>query len=113
MRSSTLGVVRKLKDTTGQYLWAPGLVPGQPDQLLGYPVYENPDIAAIGTASKSVAFGNFSNGYYVRQVRGIDVARDDSVGFVNDLITFRVTWRGDGNVVDSNAVWYFKGGTAV
>jgi HK97 family phage major capsid protein len=49
----------------------------------------------------------------VRQVRGIDVARDDSVGFVNDLITFRVTWRGDGNVVDPNAVWYFKGGTAV
>lgn len=113
MRSSTLGVVRKLKDTTGQYLWAPGLVPGQPDQLLGYPVYENPDVAAIGTAAKSVLFGNFANAYYVRQVRGIDVARDDSVGFVNDLITFRVTWRGDGNVVDSNAVWYFKGGTAV
>lgn len=113
MRSSTLGVVRKLKDTNGQYLWAPGLVPGQPDQLLGYPVYENPDVAAIGTAAKSVLFGNFASAYYVRQVRGIDVARDDSVGFVNDLITFRVTWRGDGNVVDSNAVWYFKGGTAV
>jgi len=113
MRSSTLAVVRKLKDSQGQYLWAPGLAMGQPDQLLSYPVYENPDIVAIGTAAKSVAFGNFSNAYYVRQVRGIDVARDDSVGFVNDLITFRVTWRGDGNVVDPNAVWYFKGGTAV
>jgi HK97 family phage major capsid protein len=113
MRSSTLAVVRKLKDSQGQYLWAPGLVPGQPDQLLGYPVYENPDVAAIGTAARSVLFGNFASAYYVRQVRGIDVARDDSVGFVNDLITFRVTWRGDGNVVDPNAVWYFKGGTAV
>ena len=113
MRSSTLAVVRKLKDSQGQYLWAPGLAMGQPDQLLSYPVYENPDIVAIGTAAKSVAFGNFANAYYVRQVRGIDVARDDSVGFVNDLITFRVTWRGDGNVVDPNAVWYFKGGTAV
>jgi HK97 family phage major capsid protein len=113
MRSSTLAVVRKLKDTNGQYLWQPALQANAPDQLLGYPVLENPDVAAIGTAAKSVLFGNFASAYYVRQVRGIDVARDDSVGFVNDLITFRVTWRGDGNVVDPNAVWYFKGGTAV
>jgi HK97 family phage major capsid protein len=40
------------------------------------------------------------------------VSRDDSVGFLNDLITFRVTWRGDGNVVDANAVKYFKGGAS-
>jgi HK97 family phage major capsid protein len=113
MRGSTLGVIRKLKDTNGQYLWQPALQVDQPDMLLGYPVYENPDVAAIGTAAKSVLFGNFANAYYVRQVRSLDVARDDSVGFVNDLITFRVTWRGDGNVVDPNAVWYFKGGTAV
>jgi HK97 family phage major capsid protein len=97
MRGSTLAAVRKLKDTTNQYLWAPGLQPGQPDTLLGYPVYENPDIVATATGARSVIFGDMSS-YYVRQVRGIDFARDDSVGFVNDLITFRITWRGDGNL---------------
>jgi HK97 family phage major capsid protein len=111
MRSSTLSAVRKLKDTTNQYIWQPGIQSGAPDQLLGFPVYENPDIVATGTGAKSVIFGDMSS-YYVRQVRGIDFARDDSVGFVNDLITFRVTWRGDGNTPDANGVWYFKGGAS-
>jgi HK97 family phage major capsid protein len=88
MKGSTLAAVRKLKDTTGQYLWQPSLMVNQPDMLLGYPVYENPDMVATGTAAKSIIFGDFSS-YYVRQVRGIEVARDDSVGFVSDLITFR------------------------
>ena len=111
MRSSTLAAVRKLKTTDNQYLWAPGLQNGQPDTLLGFPVFENPDIVATATGAKSIIFGDMS-AYYVRQVRGIDFARDDSVGFVNDLITFRVTWRGDGNLPDSAAVKHFIGGAS-
>jgi HK97 family phage major capsid protein len=111
MRSSTLSAVRKLKDTTNQYIWQPGIQAGAPDMLLGFPVYENPDIVATALGARSVIFGDMSS-YYVRQVRGIDFARDDSVGFVNDLITFRVTWRGDGNIPDANGVWYFKGGAS-
>jgi HK97 family phage major capsid protein len=38
MNSATLGVIRKLKATTNEYLYQPGLVAGQPDLLLGYPV---------------------------------------------------------------------------
>lgn len=108
MRASTLAAIRKLKDTTGNYIWQPSLQAGAPDMLLGFPVYENPDVPAAATGAKSVVFGCAAD-YFVRQVRGIDVARDDSVGFVNDLITFRVTWRGDGNLPDANAMWYFKG----
>jgi len=110
MRGTTLAAIRKIKDTTNQYIWQPSLQMGQPDMLAGYPVYENPDIVATGTAAKSVIFGDFSS-YYVRQVRGIEVARDDSVGFVSDLITFRVTWRGDGNLPDTNAVNHYIGAT--
>lgn len=111
MRAATLAAVRKLKDTTNQYLWQPSLQIGQPDTLLGFPVFENPDVAATGTAAKSIVFGDASS-YYVRQVRGIEVARDDSVGFVSDLITFRVTWRGDGNLPDTAAVKHFIGGAS-
>ena len=111
MRGATIGTIRKLKDSYGQYLWQPSLQPGSPDTLMGFPVFENPDVPAVATGAKSVIFGA-NSAYYVRQVRGIDVARDDSVGFVNDLITFRVTWRGDGNLPDANAVWYFKGGAS-
>lgn len=108
MRAATLASLRKLKDTTGQYIWSPSLQLGQPDQLLGFPVYENPDVVATGTGAKSIIFGDASS-FYVRQVRGIDVARDDSIGFVSDLITFRVTWRGDGNMPDTAAVKHFIG----
>lgn len=108
MRAATLGAIRKLKDTTNQYIWQPSLQVGQPDTLLGFPVYENPDVVATGTSAKSVIFGDASS-YFVRQVRGIEVARDDSIGFVSDLITFRITWRGDGNLPDTAAVKHYIG----
>lgn len=112
MNATTTAAVRKIKDGNGTYIWQPSFQDGQPDQLLGHPVLENPDIASAATGAKSVLFGSFADAYYVRQVRGIDVARDDSVGFISDLITFRVTWRGDGNVVNADAVKYFKGGAS-
>lgn len=108
MKATTLAAVRKLKDTTNNYIWQPALQMNQPDMLIGFPVYENPDMVATGTTAKSIVFGDFSS-YYVRQVRGIEVARDDSVGFVSDLITFRCTWRGDGNLPDTAAVKHFIG----
>lgn len=112
MNASTVAAVRKIKDGSGAYIWQPSFQAGQPDSLLGFPVLENPDVVAAATGARSVIFGDMASAYFVRQVRGIDIARDDSVGFVNDLITFRVTWRGDGNVVDSSAVKYFKGGAS-
>ena len=112
MAASTVASVRKIKDGNGSYIWQPSFQTNQPDSLLGYVVNENPDVVATGTSAKSVIFGDMASGYYVRQVRGIDFARDSSVGFVNDLITFRVTWRGDGAVVDQNAVKCFRGGAS-
>jgi len=107
MNATTLAGVRKLKDTTGQPLWQPSVQAGQPDTLLGFPVFENPDLAS-GTGAKSILFGDHKK-YYVRQVGGIQLDRSDDYGFANGLVTFRVTWRGDGALVDSNAVKFFKG----
>jgi HK97 family phage major capsid protein len=112
MQASTVAAVRKIKDGNGSYIWQPSFQAGQPDTLLGYVVNENPDVVATGTSAKSVIFGDMASGYTVRQVRGIDFSRDDSVGFLSDLITFRVTWRGDGAVVDQNAVKCFRGGAS-
>jgi HK97 family phage major capsid protein len=49
MNSLTMAAIRKVKDSTGQYLYQQGLIAGQPDRLLGYPVViweDIPDIAA-------------------------------------------------------------------
>ena len=111
MATSALAATRKLKDTYGQYLFQPSLQAGQPDQLLGYAIYENPDVAAVGTSAKSVLFGNLRE-YYVRMAGGIAFERSDDYAFANDLITFRARVRIDGDLPQTAAVKYFIGGAS-
>jgi HK97 family phage major capsid protein len=64
MNSATQGTLRKLKDSNGQYLWQPSLQAGQPDMLLGYPVFTWEDMDNIAGADNiPVAFGNFERAY--------------------------------------------------
>lgn len=111
MKRSSLGALRKLKDTAGQYLYVPAAAVGTPDSFAGFPVYENPDMAAIGTGAKSVLFGHFGS-YHVRQVGGIEVARSDDAYFADDEVGFRVTLRLWGDLGQSDAVKYFIGNAA-
>jgi len=67
MNSNTLGSVRKLKDTTNQYLWQPGLPAGQPNLLNGYPVATWEQLDDIGSARFPVAFGDFRRGYLIAE----------------------------------------------
>lgn len=75
LRDSVLGSLRKLKDTTNQYIWQPGLQAGQPDSLLGYPIIVNQDMPDPAASVKSVLFGDFQAGYVVRDVLGIQTLR--------------------------------------
>ena len=111
MKRSSLGALRKLKDTAGQYLYVPAAAVGTPDSFAGFPVYENPDMAAIATGAKSVLFGHFGS-YHVRQVGGIEVARSDDAYFNTDEVGFRVTLRMWGDLGQSDAVKYFIGNAA-
>ena len=58
----TVKAIRKLKDTTGQYLWQPSIREGTTDTLLGKPVYTSAYMPAIAASAKTIAFGDFS--YY-------------------------------------------------
>lgn len=109
MRRSTLSVLRKLKDDQGAFLYNP--TQGTQALVLGYPVIENPGIAAVATSAKSVVFGDMSS-YHVRQVGGIEVARSDDAYFVNDLVAFRVSMRIDANLGQASAVKHFIGNAA-
>ena len=42
MNGKSVGAVRKLKDTAGNYVFQPALSMESPDMLLGKPIYENP-----------------------------------------------------------------------
>ena len=108
MRRSSMGTLRKLKDTAGQYLYVPSATVGVVDSFMGFPIYENPDVAATATSAKSVAFGWFGS-YHVRQVGGIEVARSDDAYFASDEVGFRVTMRVWGDLGQADAVKYFVG----
>lgn len=57
---STLAHLRKLKDGNGQYLWQPALTAGEPDRLLGYPVYTSAFVPTMAAGQPVLAFGDFS-----------------------------------------------------
>jgi len=112
MRRASAGAMRKLKNDNGDYLWAPSLATGRPATFDGFPVWTDPNVAAIATSAKSVLFGDFSQ-YFVRLAGPVRFERSDDYAFNKDMVTFRCIQRGDGVLVDqTGAVKYFAGGAS-
>ncbi|MBD3730720.1 MAG: phage major capsid protein [Sphingomonadales bacterium] len=106
MNSATLSEVRKLKTADGAFLWQPGLVEGQPDRLLGYPVVEAEDMPDIATGAFPIAFGNFRAGYLIAERSATQILRDP---FTNKpFVHFYATKRVGGQVLDSAAIKLLK-----
>ncbi|MFA6218945.1 MAG: phage major capsid protein [Erythrobacter sp.] len=106
MNSATLAEVRKLKTADGAFVWQPGLVEGQPDRLLGYPVVEAEDMPDIAAGAFPIAFGNFRHGYLIAERSATQVLRDP---FTNKpFVHFYATRRVGGQVLDSNAIKLLK-----
>jgi HK97 family phage major capsid protein len=68
-------------------------------------------MAAIGTGEKSVLFGHLPS-YLVRTVGGIQVATSTDYAFNQDVTTFRVMMRVDGNLTHESHIKYFEGNAA-
>jgi HK97 family phage major capsid protein len=105
---ASIGAMRKLKDTAGNYVFSPAMDANNNDLLLGRPVYENPHMASAGTGAKSVLCGHLPS-YYVRTVGGIRIDRSDDFAFNADLVTFRASMRVDGNLPQTSHIKYFAG----
>jgi HK97 family phage major capsid protein len=108
MSKTGIAAARKLKDGSGRYIWTDSAVNGQPAQLLGYNVYENPAVAAVATGAKSVLFGHLPS-YKVRVAGGIQVAQSADYAFNTDVTTFRGIVRVGGGLTHATHVGYFKG----
>lgn len=102
--STTLAQIRKSRDTTGQLLWQPSYILGEPESLLGRPVYENPAMAN-GSAAKSVLFGDFSR-YVVARVVPIRVESSIHYKFNTDQLALRTIERVDGDLIDAVSIAY-------
>jgi HK97 family phage major capsid protein len=103
MNGKSIGAVRKLKDTAGNYVFQPSLAMDSPDMLLGKPIYENPSMADVATGTKSVIVGHLPS-YFVRTVGGLRLDRSDDFAFNAGLITFRAQFRVDGNLPQTSHI---------
>lgn len=102
MSRTTAQVVRQLKDQQNQYLWERNVQLGQPEMLLGFPVYLTDAVSAIALNALPVAFGNFRRGYILADhaASGLRVTVDDNIttpGYVKFCIRKRV-----GGIVTNN-----------
>jgi len=106
MNSTTLAAVRKLKTADGAFLWQPGMVEGQPNRLLGYPVIEAEDMPDVAGGAFPIAFGNFRNGYLIAERSATRILRDP---FTNKpFVHFYSTKRLGGKVLDTAAIKLLK-----
>lgn len=103
MNDSTVSMLRKLKDTNGAYLWQPSLQAGQPDRLLGYPLYTSPYVPTVASDALPIAFGDFSN-YWIADRMGRSVQRLNELYAGNGQVGFLATERVDAKVILSEGI---------
>ena len=103
MNDSTVSMLRKLKDTNGAYLWQPSLQAGQPDRLLGYPLYTSPYVPTVKAAAMPIAFGDFSN-YRIADRMGRSIQRLNELYAGNGQVGFIATERVDAKVILSEGI---------
>lgn len=111
MAPATLNGLVNILDTTNRSILLPSLSLDVPTTLLGLPVYLDDNVAATGTANKSIWLGDMSRYYAVRYAGPLTVKSSEDFAFASGLITYRVEQRLDGRVMDSSAARVFIGAT--
>ncbi len=105
MNSTTLGAVRKLKTSTGDYLLSMTGLAGSPvTTILGRPVVELPDLPDIAAGAVPLVFGDFAQGYRVFDRVGFSLLRDDLTQRTKGKCRFHARKRVAGGVRKSEAL---------
>ena len=92
-----MALIRKLKDNIGAYLWQPSVQAGEPDRLLGYPLYTSPYVPQVKAGALAVAYGDIKN-YWIADRAGRTVQRLYELYAGNGQVGFIATERVDGKV---------------
>jgi HK97 family phage major capsid protein len=110
MNRKTQSLVRKFKDSTGNYLWQPPATAGARSSLIGFPLHDVEDMPDVGASSLSIGFGDFARGYLVVDRAGVSVLRDPFTA--KPYVLFYTTKRVGGGVQDFDAIKLLKFGTS-
>jgi HK97 family phage major capsid protein len=103
LNRNTLGQVRKLKDSTGQYLWAPGIANGAPNTILGASYAEMADMPNVAANSFPIVFADFKKLYVIVDRLNVSLTADYITGADDGLVVFRARRRVGGGVRQAEA----------
>jgi HK97 family phage major capsid protein len=114
LNRTTLGVIRKLKDTAGQYIFQTGFSgqSGLPNTILGSPYLECPDVADAASGAKSVYYGDFRRGYMIVDRVSLSVLRDPYSQASTGNVRYIARRRVGGEVVLAEAMRVLKHATS-
>jgi HK97 family phage major capsid protein len=109
MNSTTLGAIRKLKDTNGNYMVAMAGLNNTPvTTLLGRPIVEMPDMPDIGAGNFPIIFGDFNQGYRIFDRIALSILRDPYSQATNGMTRFHGRRRVAGGVGKAEAIRKLK-----
>ena len=111
MNDTTLGVVRQMKDGSGNYyLWQPDPAGAFGGRLLGHTVEVDDNVADIGAGAYAMAFGNFKRGYKIVNRTGTTLIRDNIT--TKGVTKFNFRRRFGGGIVNYEAIKLMKFATS-
>jgi HK97 family phage major capsid protein len=114
LNRKSLGKVRMLKDTTGQYLWQPGvgqsgtLMQGIAPTILGAGYVECPDMPDEGANAFPIAFGDWKRAYTLVDRIDMAVTRDPYTLASSGQVKIFARRRVGGQVVLGEALMLLK-----
>lgn len=103
MHEDSANALRLLKDENGRYLWREALGAGQPDMLLGRPVFISRFMPKMAAGAKPVLFGDLSK-YWIADRGNRRLSRFNELYAHVGQIGFRMTERVDGKLLLPEAI---------
>ncbi len=103
MNDLTVKAIRKLKDGNGQYMWAPSMVAGAPDSVLGCALNTSRYMPELGAGAKTVLFGDYSY-YWIADRQGRSFKRLNELYAATGQVGFLASQRVDGKLILPEAI---------
>lgn len=100
----TIAMVRKLKNDKGEPIWQDSMKDGEPDRLLGKPVYSTDALSVPAASQVSAMFGDFKQGVDIGDRGAIYMQRLEELYAAEGAIGFRMRSRVDCILKDEDAV---------
>ena len=103
LNDTTVKLIRKLKDSSGQYLWQPALRDGDVPTILGRPYFTSAYMPEAAAGAKTVIFGDL-NYYWIGDRQGITFKRLNELFAGNGQVGILASKRLDGKTLLPEAI---------